>query len=587
MLERLAGNEFYCFLDGFSGYFQIPIDPQDQKKTTFTCPYGTFAYRRMPFGLCNAPDTFQRCMMSIFHDMIEKTMEVFLDDFSVFGDSFSSCLTNLDKMLKRCEETNLVDRAKVDVIAKLPHPTTVKGVRSFLGHAGFYHRFIQDFSKIARPMTHLLEKKTPFPFSKECVDAFNILKKKLTEAPILVFPDWNLPFELMCDSSDFAIGAVLGQCKTKHFQPIHYANKTMTEAQIHYTTTEKENARCRSKNLAADHLSRLENPHKDALENKDINENFLLETLGSLSCDSTSWFADIANFHAGNFIKKGLTSQQKKKFFKDMKHYFWDDPYSYLEDDQGKCCVERINMVNSTPVVSAAKVPILNPNEFDLWKMRIEQYFLMTDYSLWEVIINRDSPVPTVVVEGAVLPATILTADQKIARRNELKACVSAATSVSAICAQLPVSSHPNIDSLSNAVIFSFFASQSTSPQLDNEDLKHIDVDDLEEINLRWQMAMITMRSKRFLQKTGRNLGDNRATTEKTPDLLSHQGLEAFQPSAECLMIINGKNIPLLDVPLFHFYPIDQFKYGGISIPENMKTLAKSNLGITYPNLID
>ncbi|GJV28170.1 reverse transcriptase domain-containing protein [Tanacetum coccineum] len=267
ILERLAGNEFYCFLDGFSGYFQIPIDPQDQEKTTFTCPYGTFAYRRMPFGLCNAPGTFQRCMMAIFHDMIEKTMEVFMDDFSVFGDSFDSCLSNLEKMLKRCEDTNLVlnwekchfmckegivlghkiskagievDRAKVDVIAKLPHPTTVKGVRSFLGHAGFYRRFIQDFSKIARPMTHLLEKETPFVFSKDCIDAFQTLKKKLTEAPILVVPDWNLPFELMCDASDFAIGAVLGQRKMKHFQPIHYASKTMTEAQIHYTTTEKE-----------------------------------------------------------------------------------------------------------------------------------------------------------------------------------------------------------------------------------------------------------------------------------------------------------------------------------------------------------
>nr|GEV85570.1 ribonuclease H-like domain-containing protein [Tanacetum cinerariifolium] len=129
----------------------------------------------------------------------------------------------------------------------------------------------------------------------------------------------------------------------------------------------------------------------------------------------------------------------------------------------------------STPVVFAAKLPILNPNEFDLWKIRIEQYFLMTDYSLWEVIINGDSPVPIVVIE------------------------VSDATSVFAICTQLPVSSHLNIDSLSNAVIFSFFASQSTSPQLDNEDLKQIDVDDLEEIDLRWQMAMLTMRAKRFI----------------------------------------------------------------------------------------
>ncbi|GJU27532.1 reverse transcriptase domain-containing protein [Tanacetum coccineum] len=244
-------------------YFQIPIDPQHQENTTFTCPYETFAYRRMPFGLCNAPGTFQRCMMSIFHDMIEETMEVFMDDFSVFGDSFSSCLSHLDKMLKRCEDTNLVlnwekchfmvkegivlghkisksgievERAKVDVIAKLPHPTFVKGVRSFLGHVGFYRRFIQDFSKIARPMTHLLEKETLFIFLKECIEVFNILKKKLTEDLILVAPDWDLPFEIMCDASDYAVGAVLGQCKTKHFQPIHYASKTMTDAQAHYTT---------------------------------------------------------------------------------------------------------------------------------------------------------------------------------------------------------------------------------------------------------------------------------------------------------------------------------------------------------------
>ncbi|GKB11670.1 reverse transcriptase domain-containing protein, partial [Tanacetum coccineum] len=222
MLERLAGNEYYCFLDGFSGYFQIPIDPKDQEKTTFTCPYGTFAYRRMPFGLCNA-----------LHDMIEKTMEVFMDDFSVFGNSFSTCLSNLEKMLKRCEDTNLalnwekshfmvkegivlghkiskkgieVDKAKIDVIAKLPHPTTVKGIRSFLGHAGFYRRFIKDFSKISRPMTHLLEKNTPFIFSEECIQAFQTLKKKLTEAPILIAPNWDQPFELMCDASDYAIG---------------------------------------------------------------------------------------------------------------------------------------------------------------------------------------------------------------------------------------------------------------------------------------------------------------------------------------------------------------------------------------------
>nr|GEX31825.1 reverse transcriptase domain-containing protein [Tanacetum cinerariifolium] len=156
MLERLAGNEYYCFLDGFSGYIQIPIDPKDQEKTTFTCPYGTFTYKRMPFRLCNAPGTFQRCMMAIFHDMIEQTMKVFMDDFSVFGIILGH------KISKKGIE---VDKAKIEVISKLPHPTTVKGIRSFLGHAGFYRRFIKDFSKISRPMTHLLEKNAPFVFS--------------------------------------------------------------------------------------------------------------------------------------------------------------------------------------------------------------------------------------------------------------------------------------------------------------------------------------------------------------------------------------------------------------------------------------
>lgn len=187
MLERLAGYSHYCFLDGYSGYNQIAIAPEDQEKTTFTCPYGTFAYRRMPFGLCNAPATFQRCMMAIFSDMVEKCIEIFMDDFSVFGTSFDKCLNNLEMVLQRCEETNLVlnwekchfmvqegivlghrislkgievDKAKIQVIEKLPPPTTVKGIRSFLGHAGFYRRFIKDFSKITKPLCSLLEKST-------------------------------------------------------------------------------------------------------------------------------------------------------------------------------------------------------------------------------------------------------------------------------------------------------------------------------------------------------------------------------------------------------------------------------------------
>nr|GEU60537.1 reverse transcriptase domain-containing protein [Tanacetum cinerariifolium] len=297
MLERLAGNEYYCFIDGFSGYFQIPINPRDQEKTTFTCPYRTFAYRRMPFGLCNASGTFQRCMFAIFHDMVEKTMEVFMDDFSVFMNSFENYLSRLDKMLQRYEDTNIclnwekshfmvkegivlghkisksgieVDKAKVDVIAKLPHPTTVKG-------------------------------------------------------------------------------AVLGQRHEKHFRPIQYASKMMTDAESNYTTKEKEMlavvyafekfwsylimnksivhtdhfalkylfakkyAKARllrwvlllqefdfkvldtkgADNLVANHLSRLENPYENVLDPKEINETFPLETLSMVTFygdSSAPWF---------------------------------------------------------------------------------------------------------------------------------------------------------------------------------------------------------------------------------------------------------------------------------------------------------
>ncbi|CAN6723514.1 unnamed protein product [Malus baccata var. baccata] len=257
MLERLTDHSFYYFLDGYSGYNQIVIAPDDQEKTTFTCPFGTFAYRRMPFGLCNAPATFQRCMI----------IEVFMDDFSVFGDSFDGCLENLTLILKRCVETNLVlnwekchfmvkqgivlghivsergievDKSKIDLVRYLPSPTSVREVHSFLGHAGFYRRFIKDFSKISTPLCRLLQKDVTFDFNEECEKAFKHLKEMLTSAPIIRPPDWSIPFELMCDASDYALGAVLGQRKDKqpHFN-IEIRDKKGSE------------------NVVADHLSRL------------------------------------------------------------------------------------------------------------------------------------------------------------------------------------------------------------------------------------------------------------------------------------------------------------------------------------------
>ncbi|GJS04202.1 reverse transcriptase domain-containing protein [Tanacetum coccineum] len=368
-------------------HFPLPFMDQmleHQEKTTFTYLNGTFAYRRMPFGLCNAPGSFQRCMVANFHDMIEKIMEVFKYDFSVFGDSFSSCLSHLDMILKRCENTDLVlnwekchfmvkegivlshkiskngievDRAKVNVIAKLPPPTKVKGIRSFLGHAGFYRRFIQDFSKIARPMTHLLEKETLFVFSKECFESFEYLKKKLTEAPILMAPYWDLPFEIMCDASDFAMGAVLGQRKKKYFQPIHYAMYTDHSA-LKYLSA-KQDAKPRllrwilllqefnieisdnkgANNLAVDHLSRLKNPQKGVLVEMEVNDNFPHGSLNMIALNDQNeppWFADIANYLVGNVLIKGMSSQQKKKIFKDIKYYFWDDPYLF------RICADQI-----------------------------------------------------------------------------------------------------------------------------------------------------------------------------------------------------------------------------------------------------
>nr|GEV58527.1 reverse transcriptase domain-containing protein [Tanacetum cinerariifolium] len=285
----------------------------------------------------------ERCMMAIFHDMIKKTMEVFMDDFSVFGDSFQSCLSYLEKMLKMCEDTNLylnwekshfmvkegivlghkiskkgieVDKAKIDVISKLP------------------------------PMTRLLEKDTSFVFSQECVDAFQTPKRKLTKAPILIAPNWDLPFELMCDASDFAIGTVLGQRHEKHFKPIHCASKTMNDTESNYTTTEKEMLAVvyafeKFRSYLIMNKSIVHTDHfalKYLFAKKDTKVRLLrwvlllqefdfkvLDTKGAenLAADhfqSTSWFADFVNYHAGNFIVKGMTSQQKNQVIRRCVH---------------------------------------------------------------------------------------------------------------------------------------------------------------------------------------------------------------------------------------------------------------------------
>ena len=229
MLNKLAGHSRYYFLNGYSGYNQIAIALENQEKTTFTCPYGTFAFRRMPFGLCNAPATFQRCMMSMFFDLVEEAMKIFMNDFSIYESSFENCLKILEMVLQRCQDKNLalnwekchfmvtegivlghkisaagleVDQEKVSIIKTLLPLTTVKGIRSFLGHASFYRRFIKDFSKISKPLCRLLEKYANFDFDESCRSAFDEIKSRLVTASIMVIPDWNNDFEIMCDASE-------------------------------------------------------------------------------------------------------------------------------------------------------------------------------------------------------------------------------------------------------------------------------------------------------------------------------------------------------------------------------------------------
>jgi hypothetical protein len=206
-------------------------------------------------------------MMAVFLEFIDENIEVFMDDFSVYGKIFMDCLANLDKVLMRCAEVDLelklekchfmvkqgivlrhvifergnkVDKAKVETVEQLPPPTDVKSLRSFLGHGGFYRRFIKDFSMITKRLTNLFQKDVAFDFDEKCLAAFKTLKCALVSAPIIQPPDWSQPFEIMCDASDYAVGVVLGQRKEGRVHNVYYASKTLNEAQLNYATTKKE-----------------------------------------------------------------------------------------------------------------------------------------------------------------------------------------------------------------------------------------------------------------------------------------------------------------------------------------------------------
>ncbi|GJZ00244.1 reverse transcriptase domain-containing protein [Tanacetum coccineum] len=262
MLERLAGNKYFCSLNGFSGYFQIHIDPNDQEKTTFTCPFGTYAYRRMPFGLCNAPVTFQRCMLVIFYDMTEESVEVFMDNFFVFGNSFNTCLNNLDKMLQHCKDAHLVlNWEKCHFMVK-------EGI--MLGHKVSSVGLEVDKAKI-----DVISKLPPLPTSKK-QDA----KPRLIRW-ILLLQEFDIEIK----------------------------DRKGTE------------------NVAVDHLSRIEND--DSSDDSEVDDNFPGETLMEINTKNEPWFADFANYLVGDIVPKGMTYQQKNKFFSDLKHYFLEEPYLF------------------------------------------------------------------------------------------------------------------------------------------------------------------------------------------------------------------------------------------------------------------
>jgi hypothetical protein len=266
MLGAMQGARWFTTLDLASGYWQVEMDPSDREKTAFIVKQGTYEFTVMPFGLTNVPATFQRLMNQVFNGMLYKGVIVYLDDINIYSKTFEEHLAKLQEVLKRLRAAGLklgpdkcyflkrqieflghviskegisTDPAKVDKVQNFPRPKDLTKVRSFLGLASYYRKFIQDFSKIARPLNQLMQKDTPFKWKKEQQQSFEILKEKLTTLPILAHPDFEKPFYLLTDGSSEGLGAVLAQLNEKgQEQVIAYASKSLQGAQKSYSATE-------------------------------------------------------------------------------------------------------------------------------------------------------------------------------------------------------------------------------------------------------------------------------------------------------------------------------------------------------------
>ena len=266
-LEALGGSKWFSTLDLLSGYWQVEMNEQDRSKTAFSTREGLFEFKVMPFGLCNAPATFQRLMDMVLAGVKWSRCLVYLDDIIVMGKSFHHHLLNLRVVIDKLREAGLkmklskcaffrkevlylghkisregisTDPSKVDAVNKWPTPATVQELQKFLGLTGYYKRYVRNFASIAKPLHRLTEKGRDFKWTAECAEAFGRLKGLLVSAPILTFPDFNNSFILDTDASEYALGAVLSQEVEGCERVVAFASRVMNKAERKYSVTRKE-----------------------------------------------------------------------------------------------------------------------------------------------------------------------------------------------------------------------------------------------------------------------------------------------------------------------------------------------------------
>ncbi|PNF18384.1 hypothetical protein B7P43_G12483 [Cryptotermes secundus] len=267
ILDKLGRARYFTALDCASGYLQVPIAEEDRCKTAFSTADGHFEYKRMPFGLKSAPSTFQRMMNNVLSELIGNRCLVYMDDILIIGETLEEHNSKLRAVFEKLHESNLKiepdkceflkeelsylghivtaegvkpDDKKIEAVVKFPIPQSQKDVKSFLGLAGYYRKFIADFSAIARPLTNLLKKENEWNWTEKEQTSFDLLKIKLTNTPLLQYPDFSKPFILTTDASGYAIGAILSQGKLGQDKPIAYASRTLNKAELNYATVEKE-----------------------------------------------------------------------------------------------------------------------------------------------------------------------------------------------------------------------------------------------------------------------------------------------------------------------------------------------------------